>query len=231
MIAVTALNQYYSGSHILRDVSISPAAGKITGLLGRNGVGKTTLLQCVLGHLAISSGDITLGDQSVSALSPEARASLGIALVPQGRMIFPHLTVSENLQVALAARVDRKRQVPDIVYALFPVLHDMGERLGGDLSGGQQQQLAIARALVQEPKVLLLDEPCEGIQPSIVEEIGRSIRLLNRELGMTILLVEQRVGFVRRTADAFYIMERGGICAQGQIDALSDELVNQYLRV
>ncbi|MEN7342807.1 MAG: urea ABC transporter ATP-binding subunit UrtE [Pseudomonadota bacterium] len=231
MLSITGLNQYYSGSHILRDVSLALEAGKITGLLGRNGVGKTTLLNCILGLIPCDSGSMRFGEQSIAQLPPEARAAAGIALVPQGRMIFPRLTVTENLKVAFATQARHRRSIPDIVYELFPVLKDMSGRLGGDLSGGQQQQLAIGRALVQAPRLLLLDEPCEGIQPSIVEEIGQCIQRLNREFGMTVLLVEQRVGFVRRTADAFSIMERGAICAEGDIGELSEDLVNHYLRV
>ena len=231
MLGVEALNQYYAGSHTLRDVAMTIERGSVTGLMGRNGVGKTTLLSCVLGQAPAATGEIVFDGQPIDALSTEDRAALGIALVPQGRMIFPRLTVEENLRVAAAARRDRKRDIPALVYELFPVLKDMRRRLGGDLSGGQQQQLAIGRALVQDPKLLLLDEPCEGIQPSIVKDIAKSIRHLNESLGMSIVVVEQHLKFVRSIADRFYVMQRGSIVSEGSIDALDDAIVDAYLRV
>ena len=231
MLCVSSLNQYYAGSHTLRDVSLRVPRGSVTGLMGRNGVGKTTLLNSVLGLAPSVDGSIEFDGQGIGALSTEERASLGIALVPQGRMIFPRLTVEENLRVALAARRDRLREIPGLVFDLFPVLQDMRRRPGGDLSGGQQQQLAIGRALVQEPQLLLLDEPCEGIQPSIVQDIARNIRYLNQDLGITIVVVEQHLNFVRTVADHFYVMQRGSICAEGPIDALDDQVVDAYLKV
>jgi urea transport system ATP-binding protein len=231
MLAVSSLNQYYSGSHTLRDVNFAVAPGSITGLMGRNGVGKTTLLNCILGLAPSVDGDIVFDGQRINVLSTENRASLGIALVPQGRMIFPRLTVEENLRVGLAARRDGKRDIPGLVYDLFPVLREMRQRAGGDLSGGQQQQLAIGRALAQGPRLLLLDEPCEGIQPSIVKDIAKSIRFLNQDLGITVVVVEQHLNFVRSVADFFYIMERGRLCADGPIDALDDRIVDAYLKV
>lgn len=231
MISIAQLNQFYGGSHILRDIDLQIEAGKISALMGRNGVGKTTLLKCIMGLLEPRSGDIRFMDNQVTELPTEQRARLGIAYVPQGRMIFPSLTVEENLRVALAARTDSCQSVPDLVYELFPVLRDMHRRRGGDLSGGQQQQLAIGRALAQNPKMLVLDEPCEGIQPSIVQEIAESLVHLNAHLGLTVLVVEQRLKFVRSVASHFHIMERGQIRKEGVIGELSESMVSQYLTV
>ncbi|MEL7313292.1 MAG: urea ABC transporter ATP-binding subunit UrtE, partial [Pseudomonadota bacterium] len=197
MLSVASINQYYSGSHILRDVTLKLAQGEITALTGRNGVGKTTLLRCVMGYLPLASGTIAFDGAPIDTFTTEQRARSGMAIVPQGRMIFPRLTVEENLALALVSRRDGQRRIPDEVYEWFPVLADMRHRRGGDLSGGQQQQLAIGRALVQQPSLLLLDEPCEGIQPSIVQEIGVTLKRLNRELGLTILIVEQNLNFLR----------------------------------
>jgi len=231
MIRVEGVHQYYRQSHILRDLNLTAEPGHCTCVMGRNGVGKTTLLKCIMGLLPIRSGRILLGDRDITRLSPEARARGGIGYVPQGREIFPELTVEENLRVPLTSRPDRARQIPESVYQLFPVLKEMRRRRGGDLSGGQQQQLAIGRALVLDPKLLILDEPGEGIQPNIVRQIGDVIRQLNAELGLSVLLVEQKLPFARRVADDFYIMEKGSVVAQGAIAALSDELVQQHLSV
>ncbi|TVP81659.1 urea ABC transporter ATP-binding subunit UrtE [Thioalkalivibrio sp.] len=231
MIQVSGVNQYYRQSHILRDLELEAQPGRCTCVMGRNGVGKTTLLKCIMGLLPIRSGRILLGDRDITRLSPEARARAGIGYVPQGREIFPELTVEENLRVSLGARADRARQIPDSIYALFPVLKEMRGRRGGDLSGGQQQQLAIGRALVLDPKLLILDEPGEGIQPNIVRQIGDVIRQLNTELGLSVLLVEQKLPFARRVANDFYIMEKGSVVAQGAISELSDELVSRHLSV
>lgn len=200
-------------------------------LLGRNGVGKTTLLKCITGLLPAKDGTVTFADRDISAFSTEARVRAGIGYVPQGREIFPQLTVEENLKISLGARSDGVRQVPEKIYELFPVLWDMRNRRGGDLSGGQQQQLAIGRALVLDPKLLILDEPTEGIQPNIVRDIGDVIRKLNQELGLTVLLVEQKLPFARRVADDFFIMEKGAVVADGPIGDLDDSLVKRYLSV
>jgi len=231
MLNVQGLNQYYGASHTLRDVTFSVDEGRICCLMGRNGVGKTTLLNTVLGLLPAREGSVTLGGTSLDALSTEDRVRQGIGVVPQGRMIFPDLTVGENLETALAARSDGVHQVPDRVFEYFPVLSDMLDRRGGDLSGGQQQQLAIGRALVTAPRLLLLDEPCEGIQPNIVDLIGSVLRRLRSEEGMTILLVEQKLPFARAVGDEFVIMDRGSVVATGAMELLSDELVDEHLTV
>jgi len=231
MIRVSGLDQYYRQSHILRDLEIEVRPGHCTCVMGRNGVGKTTLLKCIMGLLPIRGGRILLGDRDITRLSPEARARAGIGYVPQGREIFPELTVEENLRVPLSSRPDRARQIPESIYRLFPVLKEMRRRRGGDLSGGQQQQLAIGRALVLDPKLLILDEPGEGIQPNIVRQIGDVIGALKVELGLSVLLVEQKLPFARRVADEFYIMEKGSVVAGGAIEELSDTLVQAHLSV
>lgn len=231
MLQISNLNQFYGESHTLWDLDIAIEPGKCTCLMGRNGVGKTTLLSCVMGLLKPTSGSIMFDGTDLTKLSAEGRAPAGIGYVPQGRQIFPMLTVEENLQIGLPIRKDKAKQIPDFIYELFPVLHDMRHRRGGDLSGGQQQQLAIGRALVIDPKLLILDEPTEGIQPNIVQEIGDIIRQLNREIGLTVLLVEQKLPFVRRTSDNFIIMDRGRKIATGDLSALNDDLVREYLTV
>lgn len=231
MLTIEHVNQFYGQSHILWDLSLEVREGTCGCLLGRNGVGKTTLLKCITGMLPIKEGQIKLNGRDISKLSTEARARAGIGYVPQGREIFPQLTVEENLKISLGARSDKVTRVPDHIYELFPVLLDMRHRRGGDLSGGQQQQLAIGRALVLDPKVLLLDEPTEGIQPNIVRDIGNVIRTLNKELGLTVLLVEQKLPFARKVADDFFIMEKGHNQASGTISELSDELIQTYLSV
>ncbi|WP_303908748.1 urea ABC transporter ATP-binding subunit UrtE [Thiohalomonas denitrificans] len=231
MLTVNGLNQYYGESHTLRDLDFQAEKGRCTCLMGRNGVGKTTLLQCVMGLLPTRGGTMRFEDQELSGQAAEKRAGLGIGYVPQGRQIFPQLSVEENLRIGLPARRDREREIPEFIFELFPVLDAMRQRRGGDLSGGQQQQLAIGRALVIDPKLLILDEPTEGIQPNIVEEIGDIIRLLNEERGLTVLLVEQKLPFARRVADRFCIMDRGHAVADGAIDELGDGLVRRYLTV
>jgi urea transport system ATP-binding protein len=231
VLTIRGLNQSYGGSHTLWDVELTVAARSRTCLMGRNGMGKTTLLKCVMGLLPIESGSMTLNGAELRALPPEARARMGIGYVPQGREIFPHLTVEENLQVGLRVRRGPPRGIPSRVFDLFPILHDMRHRRGGDLSGGQQQQLAIGRALVIEPTLLILDEPTEGIQPSIVHEIGDVLLTLNRDEGLTILLVEQKLPFARRVATDFCILEKGRAVARGVIDELTAEVVGEHLSV
>lgn len=231
MLEIKNINQYYGQSHILWDLSLKLKQGTCGCLIGRNGVGKTTLLKCITGLLPVRDGSINLHGYDINKLSTENRARGGIGFVPQGREIFPLLTVEENLKISLGARKDKSRFVPGLIYELFPVLKEMKHRRGGDLSGGQQQQLAIGRALVLDPKILILDEPTEGIQPNVVRDIGDVIRRLNRELGLTVLLVEQKLPFARRVADDFFIMEKGSVVATGPIENLDDGLVQRYLSV
>jgi urea transport system ATP-binding protein len=216
MLGVDNLNQYYGGSQILRGVSFQLTQGTVTSLLGRNGVGKSTLLKCLMGLLPARSGTMKLGERDITRSAPHERAALGIGYVPQGREIFNRLTVEENLLMGLAARSDRRRDIPAEIYELFPVLKNMLKRRGGDLSGGQQQQLAIGRALAGNPKVLILDEPTEGIQPSIIKDIGRVIRSLADRGDMSILLVEQYYEFARDLADQYLIMSRGEVVLRGE---------------
>ncbi|EHL22529.1 ABC transporter-like protein [Acidovorax sp. NO-1] len=214
MLTVQNINQYYGGSHILRDVSLTAAPGKVTVLLGRNGVGKTTLLKSLMGLVPIKSGTITFDGQPIDQAKPYDRARAGIGFVPQGREIFGRLTVEENLRMGLAYK-SGSTPVPPHLYELFPVLKQMLKRRGGDLSGGQQQQLAIARALAPGPRLLILDEPTEGIQPSIIKDIGRVIRMLADKGEMGILLCEQYYDFAEELADEYLVMERGEVIARG----------------
>lgn len=231
LLRIRNLNQSYGGSRTLWDIDLDVAAGTRLCLMGRNGVGKTTLLKCVMGLVPVESGSIAFGDVDLLARPPESRARMGIGYVPQGREVFPQLTVEENLRIGLAARRDGVRSIPASVFELFPVLKRMLQRRGGDLSGGQQQQLAIGRALVLEPKLLILDEPTEGIQPNIVHEIGDIILRLNDEAGVTVLLVEQKLPFARRVASEFRILDKGRAVAGGAIDELSDDDIRDYLTV
>jgi urea transport system ATP-binding protein len=231
LLAVKAVNQSYGGSHTLWDVDLDVPEGSRTCLMGRNGMGKTTLLKCIMGLLQASSGTLNFAGTDLMRLPAEARARLGIGYVPQGRDIFPQLTVEENLRVGLGIRKNGVRSIPSQIFELFPVLKQMMHRRGGDLSGGQQQQLAIGRALVLEPKLLILDEPTEGIQPNIVHEIGDIILTLNRDIGVTVLIVEQKLPFARRIASQFRILEKGRCVAGGPIDQLTDDVVGLHLSV
>ena len=231
MIRFEKINQLYGGSQILWDLDLTIEQGACVCLMGRNGVGKTTLLKCLMGILPVSTGNIIVNDKNIVKINAEKRAPMGIGYVPQGRDIFPQLTVEENLRVGLGARKDGTKIIPQKIYDLFPVLYDMLNRRGGDLSGGQQQQLAIGRALVIDPKVLILDEPNEGIQPNIVQQIGHVIKHLNEEEGMTVLLVEQKLNFARKVGKEFRLMEKGRIVAQGGMLDLSDTLIKKHLAV
>lgn len=216
MLTVNNLNQYYGGSHILRDVSLEVPVGEVTCLLGRNGVGKSTLLKCLMGVVPARSGEMLWQGKSIMKMSPHERVAAGIAYVPQGREIFGRLTVEENLLMGMARLPGREaKKVPEEIYAMFPVLKEMKHRRGGDLSGGQQQQLAIGRALVSRPQLLILDEPTEGIQPSIIKLIGQVIRQLAERGDMAILLVEQYYDFAAELADRYLVMERGEVIRRG----------------
>src|SRR3984957_5190477 len=231
MLAVKALNQYYGGSHTLWKVYLSVPKGSLICLMGRNGMGKTTLLKCIMGLLKTSAGAVNFDGTDLLKCPAEERARVGIGYVPQGREIFSHLTVEENLQVGLGVRKNGARAIPERIFDLFPVLKKMLNRRGGDLSGGQQQQLAIGRALVLEPTLLILDEPTEGIQPNVVHEIGDIILRLNKEEGLTVLLVEQKLPFARRVASEFCILDKGRAAVAGPIGELTDEGVRAHLRV
>lgn len=231
MISVERVNQFYGSSQALWDVTLSIPEGACTVVLGRNGVGKTTLLKCLMGVLPVRSGSVLFGGKEMKNLPSYARVRMGMAYVPQGREIFPRLTVEENLRIGLSARRDGLREVPSFIYEMFPVLATMLRRRGGDLSGGQQQQLAIGRALCTQPEVLILDEPTEGIQPNIVQEIGEVIRRLLGERRMTVLLVEQKLAFARRVGQHFALMEKGQIVASGGMAELEDRLVAKHLAV
>ncbi|WP_299204650.1 urea ABC transporter ATP-binding subunit UrtE [uncultured Amphritea sp.] len=231
MISIKNVNQFYGGTQILWDLNLDIKPGSCTCIMGRNGVGKTTLLKCIMGLLPVSSGEILLEGEALQNKKAELRAPAGIGYVPQGRDIFPLLTVEENLKVGLPIRKDGAKEIPDKIFELFPVLKEMLQRRGGDLSGGQQQQLAIGRALVLEPKVLILDEPNEGIQPNIVKQIGDVILKLNKEEGLTVILIEQKLGFARRVGEEFRLMERGRVVASDRMDNLSEDLIRQYLAV
>jgi urea transport system ATP-binding protein len=231
VLNIQGLNQYYGQSHTLWDISVDIPQGACICLMGRNGVGKTTLLKSIMGLEKIKSGEIKFEDSNLTKSTPETRAKLGIGYVPQGREIFAQLTVEENLRIGLTSRRDKIRKIPEHIFELFPVLKDMLNRRGGDLSGGQQQQLAIGRVLALDPKILLLDEPTEGIQPNVVQQIGDVIKQLNEELGVTVLLVEQKLPFARRIGKQFIILDRGRKVAEGEMPDLNDELVKTYLTV
>ena len=230
MLQVQNLHQYYGGSHILRDVSVQAAPGEVTVLLGRNGVGKTTLLKSLMGLVPIKSGTIVWNGQPIQGMTPYERARSGIGFVPQGREIFGRLTVEENLRMGLAYK-SGSTPIPPHLYELFPVLKQMLNRRGGDLSGGQQQQLAIARALAPGPQLLILDEPTEGIQPSIIKDIGRVIRMLAKERGMAVLLCEQYYDFAEELADQYVVMERGEVIAAGPGSEMKEKDIQKLVAI
>jgi urea transport system ATP-binding protein len=231
MLKLTNVDSYYDRSHILHAVCLDIPIGKVTAVLGRNGTGKTTLLKTLMGLTDRLEGQINLDGTEIGKDPTFRRARAGIAYVPQGREIIPDFTIRENILMGAFARADGKRQIPELVPELFPYLMDNLERAGGILSGGQQQQLAIARALAADPKIILLDEPNEGIQPSIVEEIEAVIIRLNREIGLTIVLVEQNVSFARQASHHFAMMEKGRVVVAGAIAELSDEMVHRHMAV
>lgn len=231
MLRVDNIDLSYGAAQALRGVSVSAEIGQVTCVLGRNGVGKTSLLRAIVGQHPITAGGITWEDEDISGLVPYERARRGIAYIPQGREIFPLLTVRENLETGFAPLPRSERSVPDEVFDLFPVLKDMLGRRGGDLSGGQQQQLAIGRALVTRPRLLVLDEPTEGIQPSIIKDIGRAISYLRDKGGMAIVLVEQYFDFARELADTFAVMDRGEVVLSGLRDDMDGDDVHRYLTV
>ena len=233
MLQLSNLNVYYGESHILRNVDMTIPEGEMVCLIGRNGVGKTTLLKTIMGLLKSRTGNIVYGEQNINATTTDKRARLGIGYVPQGRDVIPRLTVKENLLLGLEARPTgrpKNATIPDEIFELFPVLKTMLSRMGGDLSGGQQQQLAIARALMGKPKLLLLDEPTEGIQPSIILEIEAAVKRIIQATGISVLLVEQHLHFVRQ-ADKYYAMQKGGIVASGPTRELSQEVIQKFLAV
>jgi urea transport system ATP-binding protein len=231
MIELTSVDQKYGGTQILWDLDVKIKKGSRTCIMGRNGVGKTTLLQVIMGMLPISSGGLVINDKDMTKSSVESRPEIGIGYVPQGRHIFPLLTVEENLKISLNCKRQKSKTIPEHIYDLFPVLKEMLHRRGGDLSGGQQQQLAIARALVLNPNILILDEPNEGIQPNIVQLIRDVLLTLNKEHGITIVLVEQKLPFARAVGEEFILMEKGQVIATGPMPELTDELVGKYLAV
>ena len=230
-LSVTGLDVYYGAAQALRGVSLDAKPGSITCVLGRNGVGKSSLLRAIMGLQPVKSGDIAIDGKSIGGLAPYARVASGLGYVPQGREIFPLLTVEENLQTGLTVLPRAERHVDAEIFRLFPVLKTMLARRGGDLSGGQQQQLAIARALVTQPRLLVLDEPTEGIQPSIIKDIGHAIRFLRDTAGMTILLVEQYLDFCRALADHVYVMDRGEVVHSGPAADLDRPEVRRHLMV
>ncbi|CZU36645.1 urea ABC transporter ATP-binding subunit UrtE [Enterobacter hormaechei] len=232
MLQVSELNQYYGGSHILRGVSFEAAVGEVTCLLGRNGVGKTTLLRCLMGLIPVKAGEVVWQGKTITHSKPHQRVQSGVAYVPQGREIFPRLTVEENLLMGLSRfSAGNARSVPEEIWQLFPVLKEMKHRRGGDLSGGQQQQLAIGRALASRPRLLILDEPTEGIQPSVIKEIGQVIRSLANRGDMAILLVEQFYDFAAELADSYLVMSRGSIVQQGRGKNMEQEGVRGLVAI
>jgi urea transport system ATP-binding protein len=229
MLTVDAIDLHYGAAQALRRVSLTARIGEVTCVLGRNGVGKTSLMRAIVGQQPISAGQIALDGEPIAKLRPEDRARRGVAFVPQGREIFPLLTVKENLETGFAPLKRADRHIPDEIYDLFPVLKDMLRRRGGDLSGGQQQQLAIARAIVTRPKVLVLDEPTEGIQPSIIKDIGRTIAYLRNRGGMAIILVEQYFDFAKELADVWHVMDRGEVTLSGDRASMDEDAIRQRM--
>lgn len=236
MLSVKSVNQYYGQKHILWDINLELYRGQCTCLIGRNGVGKTTLVNCIMGHLPVKSGAISWQSrdeepQSLLNLPVESRAQMGIGYVPQGRQIFSQMSVDENLQIAMMASRNKTRRVPEEVYDLFPALKEMGTRKAGELDESQQQQLAISRALVQEPELLILDEPTEHTTASMAANMGNIIHRLNRDLGLTLLLVGHKLPFIRSVADRFCLVDGGRDVAQGTLAQLDDQLIKNYLTV
>ncbi len=231
MLSIENLSFAYGNVQVLHNINMAMAPGEVTCIVGRNGVGKTTLMKNIMGTLRASGGDLSLNNVQLRRLPANRRAKAGIALVPQGRQIFPKLTVQENLLVGLQAHTNRVKKIPDEIYDMFPILKSMARRMGGDLSGGQQQQLAIGRALVGEPEVLLLDEPTEGIQPSIIQQIGEVLRQLAKERNVIVVLVEQYLDFVHEFGHRFYLMNRGRSVADGATSELTSDLVAAHLSV
>ena len=231
MLTISNLEVSIGGSRILRGVNLEIPANAVTCLMGRNGTGKTTTLKSIVGLIKPGTGAVTLDGENFNGLNPETRSRKGLGYVPQGRDIFPQLTVEENLHIGAIAHGKQNKKEVERIFTLFPILKDFLARKGGMLSGGQQQQLAIARALLTEPKVLILDEPTEGIQPNIIDQIGDTIKMLRAEGKMSILLVEQYLDFCKELADTFAIMDRGAVVAAGPISALTDDVVKKYLTV
>ena len=234
LLELHSINAAYGKSPVLWGVDLEIKPGEAVALLGRNGVGKTTLLRTITGLHPLSSGTVHLDGQDVSRVAPHLRAQRGVAYVPQGRGIFPHLTITENLRMglpALSSRKDAQKRIPDMVYDLFPILHEMRDRKGGNLSGGQQQQLALARALVTQPRLLLLDEPTEGIQPSIVQQIEEALFKVRTELGVAVLLVEQYLEFAWSFAERFYVLQRGKVVESGDTAEVASSAVERWLHV
>lgn len=231
MLEIKNLNQYYGSSHTLHNIDLSVKQGDCIAVMGRNGVGKTTLVESIMGIVPIKTGTMHYLETDLNKTSQTSRASMQIGYVPQGRRIFPFLTVLDNLRIGLGARKDKQKDIPEFIFELFPVLKTMLNRQGGDLSGGQQQQLAIGRALVLNPKLLILDEPTEGIQPNIISEICGIINKLNNEYNMTVILVEQKLPIARKIARNFVIMDRGTIVCTGKMDELNNEVIQEYLTV